>query len=172
MWTRVGRQWVRHCTHVCDAKRQVHLERFMINLMLRNKSTNVSVLKAVSGIGLLCWIRAYLDGLLALVERGTDLALLRLVGGGGHLGLELGLERPAKTQKQCWKLIMSKSDIGIGSHNGFAYRLASVRSSARAFDHDPNSAGVMETVARERSRTLICERRQTGVSIMQSCTGM
>lgn len=35
-----------------------------------------------------------LDGLLALVERGADLAGLGVVGGGRHLGLELGLERP------------------------------------------------------------------------------
>lgn len=47
----------------------------------------------------------------------------------------------------------------------FAYRLASVSSSARASAHDANSAGVMVTDAREKSRTLICGRRQAGVSI-------
>lgn len=52
------------------------------------------------GTKLLCWVCAYLDRILALVERGADLARLSLVGGTRHLGLELGLERPAKTQKQ------------------------------------------------------------------------
>lgn len=139
------------------------------------KSTNVSATKPSSDTWLLCCVNAYLDGVLALLKRRTDLALLVVVGGGRHLGLELGLERPAKTQKHDEQLIMSKCGKGIGSQHGFAYRLASVRSSARASDHDANSAGVMLTDARERSRTLICDstcvftraagaNTQTGVS--------
>lgn len=53
----------------------------------------------------------------------------------------------------------------------FAYRFASVSSSARASAHEANSAGLMETAACEKSRTLICGRRHIRVSIgsMHKC---
>jgi len=47
----------------------------------------------------------------------------------------------------------------MGQRTGRVYLFASVISSARASDHVENSAGVMETWARERSRTAQRRRR-------------
>lgn len=59
-------------------------------------------------------VNLVLDGSFALLKGGANLAGLRIVGGTGHLGLELGLQRPAKTQRQCQKSI-SKCGRGMCS---------------------------------------------------------
>lgn len=89
---------MRRCTHVADAKRQVHLERLVIDLVL--------------------------DGLLALVERGADLARLRLVGGTGHLGLELGLEWPLGLGEELGAGVGPRRELGGGDGDGRAREVA------------------------------------------------
>lgn len=78
----------------------------------------------MSGTGLLCWANAYLDRLLALVERGADLARLILVGGTGHLGLELGLEWSLGFGEKLGAGVGPRRELGGGDDNGRAREVA------------------------------------------------
>ena len=65
-----------------------------------------------------------LDGLLALVERGADLARLGIVGGTGHLGLELGLEWPLGLGEELGAGVGPRRELGGGDGDGRAREVA------------------------------------------------
>lgn len=65
-----------------------------------------------------------LDGLLALVKRGADLALLRVVGGTRHLGLELGLQWSLGLGEELGAGVGPRRELGRGDDNGRAREVA------------------------------------------------
>lgn len=103
-------------------------------------------------------VQLVLHRALALVEGGANILSLRIAGRVGNLRLQLGLERAANSRPRDVREREGGSvRVCVEGSGRKAYRLASVRSSARASAHEPNSAGETETSVFEKSRTLICK---------------
>jgi len=65
-----------------------------------------------------------LDRLLALVERGAELECVLFAGGNGHLGLELGLERPLGLGEELGAGVGPRRELGGGDGDGRAREVA------------------------------------------------